>query len=79
MDIVRATDCKTLEKIRIDRDFKTRSSLADSMGVNRNTVSRILDGKIQPSADVMYAFVVALSIPPSEAGEIFFGYALRNM
>ncbi|WP_270167497.1 helix-turn-helix domain-containing protein [Paenibacillus sp. SYP-B4298] len=71
------TDSRELKKIMIDRGISTIVQLSAVTGVNRNTLSNILNGESQPSAEVMRKLVAALEIPPEQAGRIFFNPNLR--
>lgn len=73
----RATDTIAIKKIMVEKGFKTINSLANESGINRTTLGKVLDGKIQPSSDVMFKLVETLDISASEAGEIFFATDLR--
>jgi transcriptional regulator with XRE-family HTH domain len=72
------TDAIALKKIMIEKGFKTIGSLSEAAGINRNTLGKVLDGKTQPSAEVMNKLVEALNIPPETAGIIFFNKDLRS-
>jgi len=72
------TDTKAIKKIMVEKEIGTIAELSDKTGVNRNTISKILSGDIQPSADVMDKLVSVLEIKPETAGNIFFGLDLRN-
>jgi transcriptional regulator with XRE-family HTH domain len=74
----RATDTIAIKKLMIEKGYRTINSLAVQSGINRTTLGKVLDGKIQPSSDVMYKLVEALDIPAAEAGQIFFAIVLRN-
>lgn len=73
-----AVDYKRIQKMMIDKDIKTVNCLSQKSGISRNSLGRILKGSSQPSAKIMYALVDTLSIPPKDAGEIFFGYKLTQ-
>ena len=72
------TDSIELQKIMIDKGYKTRKELSEKSGINRNTLAAVLDGKRQPSSDVMEKLVLTLEIEPAKAGIIFFSHNLRN-
>ena len=72
------TDVKALRKLMIDMDIFTVTDLADKSGVNRNTLSGILNEEIQPSSDVMFKLAEALEMMPNVAGAVFFATDLRN-
>lgn len=74
----RITDTVAIKKIMVEKGFKTIKSLADESGVDRTTLGRVLDGKIQPSSDVMFKLVETLDISDTEAGKIFFAHNLRS-
>ena len=74
----RKTDTITLKKIMVEKGYKTISSLAADAGVSRTTLSKVLDGEVQPSSDMMFKLVETLDISASEAGVIFFAAALRT-
>ena len=61
----------------IEKGFKTTKSLAAESVINRVTLGKILNGKIQPSTDAMFKLAETLDISGSEAGEIFFTNNLR--
>lgn len=71
------TDKDAIRKIMIDKGIRTVSELSKLSGINRNTLGKVLNGEIQPSADVMYKLVSCLDISPEEAGNIFFSHNLR--
>lgn len=71
------TDTIALRKIMIERGYNTISSLANDAGIDRNTLSKVLNGVIQPSAPIMYSLVETLGIEPERAGSIFFASDLR--
>ena len=48
----RITDTVAIRKIMVEKGFKTISSLAIEANINRTTLGKGLDGKIQPSSDV---------------------------
>jgi transcriptional regulator with XRE-family HTH domain len=72
------TDYIELRKIMAEKEIKTTKELAEKSGINRNTLGDILNGKIQPSADVMERLVITLEIKPEKAGKIFFKDNLRT-
>ena len=65
-------DTLSLRKAMIDAGIITIVDLADKANVNRNTVAGVLNGKVKPTLDVMYAISEALSLNSQKAGEIFF-------
>lgn len=72
MNRIFSTDTVELRKLMVENGFYTISSLSKRAEINRNTLGKILDGSIQPSADVMYKLVIALNMTPNNAGEVFF-------
>lgn len=52
-------------------------TLAQSIDVDRDTISNIINGKTKPSYPVMNAIYFELQLNPVEATEIFFGKNLR--
>ena len=72
------TDTVALKKLMVENNIKTTKELSERSGVNRNTLSKVLDGKIQPSTDVMQKLIICLNIEPKAAGSIFFVFNLRN-
>ncbi len=72
------TDTAALKKLMIDNGIKTTKELSERSGVNRNTLAQVVNGKIQPSADVMQKLVMCLNIEPQTAGCIFFKRNLRT-
>ncbi len=72
------TDTMALKKMMVENEIETIVALSEKCGINRNTLSQVLNGNIQPSADVMDRLVSALQIPPEKAGRIFFMLNLRG-
>ena len=62
----------------VENDIKTTKELSEKSGVNRNTLAKIINGKIQPTSDVMEKLILTLNINPNNAGEIFFTRNLRT-
>lgn len=73
-----STDTTALRKLMIDHEIKTVNELSERSGVNRNTLAQVLNGKLQPSSDVMSRLIFVLNIEPARAGEIFFKSNLRG-
>lgn len=71
-----SVDVKELKKIMIDREVRSIAELSEVTGVNRNTLSDVLNEKSYPSADVMVRIVDGLEIESSNAGRIFFAKKL---
>lgn len=73
-----ATNTAELKKIMIDCNISSVKELSEKSGINRNTLAQVLNGKIQPSSNVMEQLILTLNIEPSVAGSIFFAPDLRN-
>lgn len=73
-------DTIALRKLMIEQGYMTISSLSKASDVSRNTLSKVLDGSIRPSADVMSKLAVALTMSPEVAGRVFLPetYAVRK-
>lgn len=71
-------DTIALRKLMIEQGYMTISSLSKASDVGRNTLSKVLDGSIRPSADVMSKLAVALTMSPEVAGRVFFARNLRS-
>lgn len=69
-------DTKELKKAMIDADLDNIQKLADKAGVDRNTISYLLNGKTLPSTEVMRKIASALNLPSERAGRIFFATQL---
>lgn len=78
MDYCCVTDCVELKKIMAEQNVRNITELAEKSGVNRNTLSYVLRGLKQPSADVMEKLVICLNMEPSRAGIVFFKTTLRD-
>lgn len=72
------TDIKAIKKLMIEKEIETITELAEKTGVGRTTISKVLNGNEQPSAEVMGKLISVLDIEPKTAGEIFFSQNLRN-
>ena len=72
------TNTVELRKAMIDCNINSVKELSEKSGINRNTLAQVLNGKIQPSANVMEQLVLVLNIDPSTAGQIFFTPNLRR-
>ena len=69
---MKKVDTKALQKAMIDADIKTIEQLSELTGVNRNTLSDIINGKIFPSSMVMSKLASCLKLTSEDAGRIFF-------
>lgn len=72
-------DVIELKKIMVTKGLDKIIDLAGASNVDRNTLSKILSGKMKPSTTVIEKLMYALDIPPEKTGEIFFKQNLRNM
>lgn len=71
-------DTEELEIRMIRKKIRNRNELSRISGINRNTISKILNGEIRPSTTVMEKLISTLDIEEEEAGKIFFVKNLRN-
>lgn len=65
-------DTMELKIAMIEAKITTIESLSSATGVNRNTLSGVINGNIYPSSNVMLAIAKALNLESSRAGAIFF-------
>lgn len=72
-------DTTELKVIMAKKGLTKIVDLSMKSGVDRNTLSKVLNGEIKPSTSVIEKLMEALEIEPSRAGEIFFGQNLRHM
>lgn len=73
-----AVDTIELKKIMVEKGFDKIIDLSDASAVDRNTLSKILNGEIKPSTTAIEKLMTALEIPSEMAGSIFFKTNLRN-
>lgn len=66
------TDTIAIKKRMVEKNIKTITELSEITGINRNTLSKIISGKIQPSSEAMQKLVFKLDFAPQEAGNVFF-------
>lgn len=67
-----SVDTVKIKKLMIDKDINTIGELSQLSGVNRNTLSDVISGKVKPSTKVMESLIRTLDIESSDAGSIFF-------
>ena len=72
------TDVISLKKQMIEKNLSKITELSEASGVDRNTLSKVLNEEMQPSSNVMYKLVKALELTPEKAGKIFFDKNLRS-
>ena len=71
-------DVIALRKAFIEKGMNTISEMATGSGVDRNTLSSILNGTTYPSSRTMVKIVNSLEMDGATAGSIFFVKNLRN-
>ena len=71
-------DIKELKKAMIDAELDNITKLAEKSGVDRNTISFLLNGKTLPTSEVMRKIATALDLPSERAGRIFFAKELTS-
>ncbi len=71
-------DTVELKKEMVEKGIRTNLELSRRSGVNRNTVGQVVEGKKQPSTDVMHRLAYALELTSERAGIIFFKPNLRK-
>ncbi|MDE7247763.1 MAG: helix-turn-helix transcriptional regulator [Lachnospiraceae bacterium] len=71
-------DVVELKKIMVEQNLTKIIDLANASTVDRNTLSKVINGDIKPSTTVIEKLMSALHIPPERAGAIFFAPILRN-
>ena len=72
------TNTAELKKEMIDSNLEMITELSEASGVDRNTLGKVVSGKIQPSADVMVRLATTLNLSSHRAGEIFFAEKLMQ-
>lgn len=70
-------DTVALKKIMVEKGFETIVSLEKASGVNRMTISGIINEEVRPSTKVIEKLMIALNISPELAGPVFFAPDLR--
>ena len=65
-------DTIELRKAMAEAQINTIAELSEKSGVNRNTISDILNGKIRPSGTVIEKMSGALDLDGKRIGCIFF-------
>lgn len=65
-------DTKALKKLMVENEINTISELEAQSGINRNTLSDILNGVTFPSAKVIGRLIDVFHIPNENVGGIFF-------
>lgn len=78
MRYIYSVDTIELKKIMVENKLEKIVDLSEKSGVDRNTLSKVLNGDIRPSTLVIDKLIDALDIPIAKAGNIFFVKNLRN-
>lgn len=71
-------DIVALNDIARHAGDKTNTAVAERINMNRNTVSKVMNGIEKPSSAFMFAFVAAYDVEATVAGAIFFSDNLRT-
>lgn len=72
------TDVIELKKAMVEAGLDKLIDLSEASNIDRNTLSKVVNGEIQPSSNVMDKLVFSLNLSPERAGYIFFNQNLRN-
>lgn len=65
-------DCKELRKLMVDHDIDSITTLSEKSGIDRGTIAKTLDGKIQPTYRVIVSFAKVFEMDSQQIGSIFF-------
>jgi len=71
-------DVVELKKIMVEQGLDKLVDLSNASGIDRNTLSKIINSEAKPSTTVIEKLMVTLKIPSEKAGAIFFAKDLRN-
>ena len=71
-------DTLAIRKLMIDNGIKSITALSELSQIGKNTLGGVLNRKIRPSANVMYALADCLHMDRETAGRIFFGQKLTD-
>lgn len=71
-------DIVELKKIMVEKNLDKIIDLSSASSVDRNTLSKILNGDAKPSTTVIEKLMSTLQIPPERAGTIFLIKNLRK-
>ncbi len=71
-------DVVELKKIMVEQGLDKLVNLSNASGIDRNTLSKIINNEAKPSTTVIEKLMIALKIPSEKAGAIFFARNLRN-
>ena len=68
-----------LQKAMVEAGLMKLKDLSTASGIDRNTLSKVIRGKIFPSSNVMYSLASVLKLSEEKAGMIFFNKNLLIM
>ncbi len=71
-------DIVELKKIMAEKKLEKIIDLSSASTVDRNTLSKVLNGDVKPSTTVIEKLMATLQIPPERTGSIFFSTYLRK-
>ena len=71
-------DVIELKKIMVEQGMEKIIDLSKASTIDRNTLSKVLNGDIKPSTTAIEKLMDTLKIPPEKAGVIFFTPNLRK-
>lgn len=71
MNTIYTINCVALRTKMAMRGINTIKELSEKSGVGRDTLSKVLNGKIKPSTRIIEKLITTLEIAPDEAGNIF--------
>lgn len=65
-------DTIELRKRMLEKGLDNIKKMSDACGLNRDTMSDIVNGRAKPGAVAMYAIATVLDLEPEALGRIFF-------
>ncbi|MGF7145337.1 transcriptional regulator with XRE-family HTH domain [Anaerotaenia torta] len=71
-------DVIEVKKIMVEQGLDKIIDLSRVSSIDRNTLSKVLNGDVKPSTTVIEKLMTALKIEPEKAGIIFFNQNLRK-
>lgn len=71
-----SVDTTELRIAMVEAGITTIKGMSEASGINRDTISGVLNGSIYPSSIVMAKLVTALGLSGERAGRIFFAHKL---
>lgn len=78
MELQYKVDVVELKKIMVEQGLERIVDLSKASGIDRNTISKLLNYNTKPSTTVIEKLMQTLKIPSEKAGAIFFNDNLRN-